>query len=862
MKAVLTVTEVSHYNGKLCDELACHAALWTPQSTEGLSGPRSGVFPAPLPITPGTSLSRGRRELSGSIFAMTVPKGISMVERKHPLAKCEECPLYKTGKYVPSDYQKNEKAEYVLLGEAPGGMEAKVGRPFVGMSGKLLDATLEEVGVDKRKAVLTNTCLCRPLANETPTPAAVKACKPALKDLLEKVEPKYVVAMGNTAASAMLNRSTRITKDRVGPPKEVGKPYKVIPTVHPAACLRNPNMFPMLAADLQKLKPGATKQWEPPVYKVFDDEVSACRAIAQLKATTAYDTLVVDLEVGEEKDDSFGHPNTLLAVGIAYKSGAAIVIGAKAVKSTTVRKALSDLFFNKKLVCHNGKYDLGVLYRMGFGTFKLYRDTMLMAYTIDEVPGTKGLKYLAKELLGAPDWDLEIKQYTTGKDGSWDKIPKDILYKYNAYDVNCTWDLLHLLPNRMDENDWKLHAFLCRASDALMLIESEGIYIDQAELERLSVEMELNIENKKKKLQEFAAEYINKFTDQQRRLVEKGGGFNPNSPVQVAGLLKAISGVTFTTTDADTLSKLVNKREPLASFAKDMLYYRKITKLYGTYVKGTESRIDEDGRVRTSYLLHGTETGRLSARNPNVQNVPRTNEYGNIRKVYAAAPGNAFIYADYSNIEGRVVAVLSGDENMLELMRDPNSDIHSTVAESIFGPTFTKNNRVLAKSVVHGANYARTAHGIAEGLAIPVGEATKVYNGYHRLFPNVKTWHAAIKHQVLNTDEPLITPYGRKRRFALIVPDNSEDVYKEGLAFKPQSIASDICLTAAVQLKEEGFAVRLLVHDGIGIEVLEDKVDEAVPRIREVMMESARYFTTIIPFYVDIQVGASWGEVD
>ena len=785
-----------------------------------------------------------------------------MVKRHHPEAKCEECPLYTVGKYVPTNYQGNKTAEYVLVGEAPGGMEAKVGKPFVGMSGKLLDATLEEAGIDKSKAVLTNTCLCRPPANETPTPASVKACKPALKSLLEEVKPKYVVAMGNTAASALLNRSTRITRDRVGPPKDVGKPYKLIPTVHPAATLRNPNLFPMLAADLKKLKPGATKQWNPPVYKVYDDEATACRAIAQLRTAKSYDTLVVDLEVGEEKDDSFGHPNTLLAVGIAYKDDTAIVIGANAVKSRRVRKALSDLFYNKQLVCHNGKYDLGVLYRMGFGTFKLYRDTMLMAYTIDEVPGTKGLKYLAKELLGAPDWDEEIKQYTTGKDGSWDKIPKDILYKYNAYDVNCTWDLLHLLPNQMDENDWQLHNFLCKASDALMLIESDGIYIDQEELERLSVEMEYKIEDAKRELQEFAGEYINKLTPKQRELVEKGGGFNPNSPLQVAGLLKAISSITFVTTDAEQLTKLLNKVPPLSTFAKQMLYYRKITKLYGTYVKGTTERIDEDGRVRTSYLLHGTETGRLSARNPNVQNVPRTSEYGNIRKVYAAAPGNKFIYADYSNIEGRVVAVLSGDKKMIELMNDPKSDIHSTVAESIFGADFTKDNRFIAKSVVHGANYARTAHGIAEGLGIHVGEATKVYNGYHNLFPNVKPWHAAIKHQVINTDEVLITPFGRKRRFALIVPDNIEDVYKEGLAFKPQSIASDICLRAAVQLKEEGFAVRLLVHDGIGIEVPVDEVDVAVPRIREVMEQSGREFTTVVPFYVDINVGDSWGEVD
>ena len=784
-----------------------------------------------------------------------------MGKRKHPDAICEECPLYERGKYVPTDYQGNTSADFILLGEAPGPTEARHQKPFVGMAGKLLDATLEEVGIDKSKAVLTNTCLCHPPANETPTPAAVKACKPAFKSLVKEVKPKYVVAMGNTAAGAMLNRATRITKDRVGPPKPM-KDYAVIPTVHPAACLRNPNMFPMLAADLKKLNPKATKQWVPPNFKVFDDEPTALRAIAQLSANVLYDILVVDLEVGEEKDESFGHPNTLLSIGIAYKSGAAIVIGEKALKSAKVRKAVSALLQTKKLVCHNAKYDLGVLYRMGFGTFKIHLDTMLMAYTIDEVPGTKGLKYLAKELLGAPDWDADIKPYVTGKDGSWSKIPKDMLYTYNAYDVACTWELISILSERMDKDDWRLHSFLCEASDQLMLIESEGIYIDRHELDRLSVEMELNIGDAKKELQNLGGEYINKCSDKVKELMQKNGGFNPNSPLQVSGVLKAMSGITFTSTDAETLGTLVNKPEPLKSFAKKMLYYRKITKLYGTYVKGTSERIDEDGRVRTSYLLHGTETGRLSARNPNVQNVPRTNEYGNIRKVYAASPGYRFVYADYSNIEGRVVAVLSGDKKMIELMQDPKSDIHSTVAESIFGPDFTKPQRTVAKSVVHGTNYVRTPHGIAEGLGIPVGEATKVYNGYHRLFPGVKPWQAAIKHQVLNTDEVLITPYGRKRRFALIIPDNAEDVFKEAVAFKPQSIGSDICLAAAVQLKREGFAVRLLVHDGIGIEVPEAEVDEAVVRIREVMMERARDFTTVVPFFVDVQVGSSWGEVD
>lgn len=788
------------------------------------------------------------------------PSTIDTSKRKHPLAKCETCPLYEKGKYVPPDFNGRETARFVIVGEAPGQREVKRGKPFVGVSGKLLDAVMEESGLRRTDGVYTNTVLCRPPSNSTPSAVAVACCKPALDATIAKAEPTLVVAMGNVAASAILGRTVKITKDRVGPPKDIGKPYKVIPTIHPAACLRNTNLFPAFAADIGKLRPQVYIEWEPPQYRVFDDESTAIRAIDQL-GNLRQPRLVLDLEVGEEKDTGFGHPNTLLCAGMAYAAGKAVVIGEQAFRSRRVRQNFSRLLSDKKITCQHGKYDLGVLYRMGFGHHSLAADTMLMSYTQDEVPGTHSLGYLGQEHLGTPDWKDVTKPYK-----SWMDIPKSILYQYNAYDVGVTWDLVDYFEPKMDEHDRKLHRFLCEASDQLVLIESDGIYIDRPLLEDLDVEMQEQLATMKLVLQGFVETHP--IVDPHiLSLIDKGGGFNPNSPMQVKAFLQEQLGATLTTTDADTLDYLTNSKSSVVrTFAAQMLEWRKTGKLYGTYVKGILQRIEEDGRLRTTYLLHGTETGRLSSRNPNVQNVPRVdpNRDRNIRDAFAASPGNVFIYADYANIEGRVVSILADDKNMQAVLSDSSRDIHSEMALAVFGANFTKHHRFKSKSIVHGKNYDRSPDGIASDpqLGLSLSEARKISDAYDRQYPNVSVWHEKIKQQVLQTEDLLITPYGRKRRFGLITADNQEDVYKEALAFQPQSIGSDICLTAAIRLRRMGFAVRLLVHDGIGIEVPKEQVQEAIPVIRKVMEDAAKEFTEVIPFPVDIQTGRSWGEVE
>ena len=779
------------------------------------------------------------------------------IARKHPLAKCEECPLYDES-YVPPNYNGLTQPKYLFVGEAPGGKEVRQGKPFVGMSGRLLDLILEETDIDKKQSALTNAVMCRPQGNDTPSDTAISCCKPALQGVIEELQPEYVVSLGATAAKSLLDdNKVKITKERVGPPRDMDG-YKYVPTVHPAACLRNPNLFPLLVGDIKKLIPNAYITWEPPKYKAVDDAQDARAVISELRERRNFSTLVLDLEVGEDKDDSFGHPNTLLAAGMGYEPGKVVVIGTEAFRDANVRQDFSKLLESKEVVCHNGKYDLGVLYRMGFGLFDLAEDTMLKSYTLNEMKGVHGLKYLAKERLGLPDWDKELWEWNDGKEGKWDDIPKDVLYKYNAFDVAATWDLNGMLTEDMDQHDKQLHEFLCWTSIPLMLIESDGVLLDEPNLVQMDKDMEKELVQIKNEISQIASIKYGDLDANTVRLMSKGG-FNPNSPDQVRGMLSCLTGATVATTDIEMLKIINSKYKGLTNeFTELMIQWRSVAKMHGTYVKGWMNRMDEDSRVHPTYLIHGTETGRLSARNPNVQNPPREG----FRKTIIAGEGNSLIYADFGNIEGRVVSVLAESESMQAILRDPDRDIHSEVAKMIYGPNFDKEQRVVAKTVVHGKNYARTAEGIAEGLGISIGEASKVSRAYDKLVPEVTDWHKDMKRRILQTDDPLITPWGRKRRFGLITRDNAEDVFKEGLAFQPQSIGSDICLTAACRLREQGVPVRIVIHDGILVEVPTDTVPDVAKHMEEVMVQAGREYTDKVPFPVDIGVGQNWQECE
>lgn len=775
-----------------------------------------------------------------------------MTPRKHPLAECERCPLREgSNTFVPTEFAKGP-TRVVAVGEAPGYQEGVSGRPFVGPSGQLLKAALKHHGINEEEVTFTNVTLCRPPHNATPSAAAVAACRGRLLSELATSGTTSVLALGATATGALVDDSRTITQLRVGPPKvptrglDGSSITRVIPTWHPAYCLRNADAFPSMVGDIGKLVEVDREPWSEPNYRATDDPAVALELINELRATTG--PIVVDIEVGIEKDVAFDHPNNydLLCVGLFHPTTGAIVLGSGALEDGRVRDALRELLGSRPLIAHNGKFDLAGLYPY-IGVLELWFDTMLASYCLDERPGHHALKVLAVEKLGAPKYDEEILKYIPRR-GNYADIPRPVLYKYNAFDVVCTWMLFDLFGPALDRaNLRKVHDHLVQASNELMFLELNGIAIDIPYNFRLGGEFEEKILALEEKINGIV-----------------GSEINPRSPQQVKAYLET-QGIRVGSTNVDTLTAVlerVDTSSPGAQFMFTLLEHRRQAKLNSTYVEGLRKRIYR-GRVYTTYLLHGTTSGRLASRNPNLQNVVRDKS---IKRQYVASkPSRILIQADYKNAELRVMADLSRDEYLHYIFTHPEIDLFDNLSDQIYGEGNWQKEieRVRIKAFVYGLSYGRGAPSIANEFAMPLADAYRLRDDFLGLVPGIVVWQASIKRQVLTSGQ-LVTPFGRRRRFPLITDQNKSEVLNEALSYLPQSTASDICLKALIRLRRmlKGLAlIRLTIHDALVVECEDTKRDEVSEMLTSVMVECGAEFTDYVPFTVDVSYGKSWGDL-
>jgi uracil-DNA glycosylase family 4 len=803
------------------------------------------------------------------------------MDRKHPLAKCEECPLAEE-RFVPSRIPR-DGASLVVIGEAPGFQEATFGEPFKGPAGKLIKNVLGHYGINEKEVMFTNVVSCRPPDNATPPASAQAACSERLAGEIRDSGARDALALGGTAVNRLVDDPRKITALRVGPPKRPALRFaetslaRVVPTWHPAYCLRNPDAFPTLTADVAKLTVATPSTWVEPEWEYQDTEAEAIDALLWLEewqSSTRRFELVVDIEVGIEKDTSFDHPNMydMLCIGLCYDRDKAIVIGENAFKFESVREILKRILQRSKLVAQNGKFDLAGMYKY-FGPLKLWFDTMLAHYVLDERPGQHGLKTMAVEMLGAPQYDDEIKQYVTGGK-SYANIPRELLYKYNAYDVAVTYSIMEMLIAMLDQEvtRWPygeerfgnlpvktlrdVHDFLIEASNELMYVELNGITIDRDYNKWL-------MENYVETLFELEA---NIHTAAGKALkLDEPFPLNPRSPKQIMAFFGR-KKISVDKTDKDTLERLSNfyrAESPMGEFLAAMLKYRFEQKRYGTFVKGIRQRMHR-GRVYTTYMLHGTTSGRLASRNPNLQNITRDKH---IRKQFVASkPDNVLIQCDYKQAEGRAIAWFAQDEFLRDVFADPNADLFNTIGSRLYRcaiPELTKEQRVRTKAYFYGLSFGREAFSIAKEYKLPVGEVEEDLRAFFATIPDVVRWQREVRQTVL-AGIPLITPFGRMRRFSLITDQNKKDVLNEALSFLPQSTASDVCLRAFTRVRPRirgrGF-VRLTIHDALVVECADKDKEEIAAILREEMIRSAVELQTYVPFDVDTSFGRSWGEL-
>lgn len=350
-----------------------------------------------------------------------------------------------------------------------------------------------------------------------------------------------------------------------------------------------------------------------------------------------------------------------------------------------------------------------------------------------------------------------------------------------------------------------------------------------------------------------------------------GEAFNINSPKQLGVILFEKLGLPNgkkTKTGYSTSAEVLDKLAPEYPIVKDILEYRQLTKLKSTYADGLAGCIAEDGRIHSSFNQTITATGRISSTEPNLQNIPVRMELGRlIRKVFIPDDGCIFVDADYSQIELRVLAHMSGDEKLIEAYRQAE-DIHRITASQVFHVPFeevTPLQRRNAKAVNFGIVYGISSFGLSQDLSISTKEAKEYIERYFETYPGIKGFLDGL---VAGAKEEgyVTTMFGRRRPIPELKSSNfMQRSFGERVAMNSpiQGTAADIIKIAMIRvhdrLQEEGLKSRLIlqVHDELLIEARLEEADRVERILEEEMQQAAKL---LVPLEIDMHRGENWYE--
>ena len=374
------------------------------------------------------------------------------------------------------------------------------------------------------------------------------------------------------------------------------------------------------------------------------------------------------------------------------------------------------------------------------------------------------------------------------------------------------------------------------------------------------------------RLKKYANTLLEKIDKLEESIISKAGeSFNINSPKQLGEILFGklkLSGGKKTKTGYSTAADVLEKLAPEHEIIRDILEYRQLTKLNSTYATGLAGYIREDGRIHGTFNQTITATGRISSTEPNLQNIPVRTEMGSkIRDIFVPKPGYVFVDADYSQIELRVLASLSGDEKLIESYHSA-ADIHAATASQVFHVPLeevTPELRRNAKAVNFGVVYGISAFGLSEDLSISRKEALDYINNYFKIYGGVKKF---LDKQVADAKEKgfVKTMFGRIRPIPEIKSSNfMTRSFGDRVAMNSpiQGSAADIMKISMLKvdeaLRESGYDANIVlqIHDELLIEVKEEEEEKVSKLVEKTMKEAV---SLKVPLEVDAHIGKTWLE--
>lgn len=477
-------------------------------------------------------------------------------------------------------------------------------------------------------------------------------------------------------------------------------------------------------------------------------------------------------------------------------------------------------------------------------------DRTVAAYLLNPLKGEYPYDDIAKDYLGLM---VPTKTDYLGKNEAAVVLAEDeqAAMNYACYEAYIAWKSYPVLKEALQQHEMEtlFNEIEMPLVFVLSDMEREGICIDADALKEYGTKLAGSIEEYEQKIYE-----------------EAGEEFNINSPKQLGVILfekLQLPNGKKTKTGYSTAADVLDKLAPDYPIVADILEYRKLSKLKSTYADGLANFIDETGKIHTSFNQTITATGRLSSTDPNLQNIPIRMELGKmIRKVFHPMEGDLFVDSDYSQIELRLLAHISGDEGLIEAFRE-NQDIHRSTASKVFGVAFddvTDLQRRNAKAVNFGIVYGISAFGLSQDLNIPQKEAQGFIDSYFATYPKIKEF---LDQTVAQAKECGFTRtlFGRIRPIPELSSSNfMQRQFGERVAMNApiQGTAADIIKIAMIRVHDrlirEGYKSRLIlqVHDELLIETAESEKDAVVALLEEEMRQAA-------DLQVELAVGTECG---
>ena len=696
-------------------------------------------------------------------------------------------------------------AKIMFVGEAPGRNEEIQGIPFVGGAGKILNQLLSQAMILRKDCYLTNVMVDRPINNDfgkfyedksrkVPSKFLLEGIQ-RLKGEIEKVNPNVVVPLGNEALRAITGLRS-ITKYRGSILFSTLVPgQKVVPVIHPAAIMRNWDWAPLTLVDLERIKIEAESPTHEFTPRLFHKIKSIEHLKTEVKMALKAEYIAFDIETCN---------NQVSCIGFATSESHAFVVPIHMFETSNwsesdekiVWKLIKKLLESDvKKIGQNVNFDMFFIRStVGIEVKNLWLDTMCAFHCIyPELP--KSLATLCSIYTDQPYYkDMIRSNY----------------YEYNSLDCMITYECaLKIKEELIEFRTWAVYKNIVHPILGILLdMETKGLKVDL---------------DKKHLAAASTAEEIKLLQAKWDKAV--GHTLNVNSPKKMSEFLYDELGLPEqynrksgrVTTNVKSLHRLASKYPSIVFDYIERL--RKVRKVYSTYLTAI---VDKDNRIRCSYVLYGTESGRLASKmsrfgsGMNLQNVPK----GICREIIIPDEGYMFISADLSQAEMRVVAWLANDTILINTF-ESGRDVFKVVAGIVFDikvEDVTTEQRQLAKHISHACNYGMGPMTLSEISGLSFADSKEKLNSYHINFPRIRMWQMEIEAK-LRKVRMLETPMGRRRTF---FGRWNNALLRQAYSYIPQSTVSDVILMGMIELNRrlpKGCNILLNIHDEVVIQV-------------------------------------------